>query len=111
MINILLTCAGRRNYLVDYFRQALAGRGQVFASDAALSAPALQEADRAFQVPAGHRSGLFQHPVGDLSGTPRSPPLLAQRSGTAAACPSALPIPRGRHHPRRFLPDRRRPLF
>jgi carbamoyl-phosphate synthase large subunit len=52
MINILLTCAGRRNYLVDYFRQALAGRGQVFASDAALSAPALQEADRAFLVPA-----------------------------------------------------------
>jgi carbamoyl-phosphate synthase large subunit len=52
MINILLTCAGRRNYLVDYFRQALAGRGQVFASDASLSAPALQEADRAFLVPA-----------------------------------------------------------
>ena len=51
MVNILLTCAGRRNYLVDYFRQALAGRGQVFASDASLSAPALQEADRAFLVP------------------------------------------------------------
>lgn len=51
MINILLTCAGRRNYLVDYFRQALAGRGKVFASDAADSAPALQEADRAFLVP------------------------------------------------------------
>lgn len=52
MINILLTCAGRRNYLVDYFRQALAGRGQVFASDAVTSAPAMQEADRAFLVPA-----------------------------------------------------------
>lgn len=51
MINILLTCAGRRNYLVDYFRQALAGRGQIFASDAVASAPALQEADRAFLVP------------------------------------------------------------
>lgn len=51
MINILLTCAGRRNYLVDYFRQALAGRGQIFASDAALSASALQEADQAFLVP------------------------------------------------------------
>ena len=51
MINILLTCAWRRNYLVDYFRQALAGRGQIFASDATLSAPALQEADRAFLVP------------------------------------------------------------
>lgn len=51
MINILLTCAGRRNYLVDYFRQALAGRGQILASDAVASAPALQEADQAFLVP------------------------------------------------------------
>lgn len=51
MTNVLLTCAGRRNYLVDYFRQALSGRGEVFACDAAASAPALQEADRAFLVP------------------------------------------------------------
>jgi carbamoyl-phosphate synthase large subunit len=51
MINILLTCAGRRNYLVEYFRQALDGRGRIFASDADGSAPALQEADRAFLVP------------------------------------------------------------
>ncbi len=51
MINVFLTCAGRRNYLVDYFRQALAGRGRIFAGDADASAPALQEADRAFLVP------------------------------------------------------------
>lgn len=52
MINILLTCAGRRNYLIEYFRQALVGRGQIFACDAVPSAPALREADRAFLVPA-----------------------------------------------------------
>lgn len=52
MLNVLLTCAGRRNYLVDYFRRALAGRGFVLAADASSDAPALQEADRGFLVPA-----------------------------------------------------------
>ena len=41
-MNVLLTCTGRRNYLVHYFRQALAGRGKV---------PALQDADAAFLLP------------------------------------------------------------
>ena len=51
MCNVLLTCAGRRNYLVEYFRKALAGRGEIFAADVSPYAPALQEADRAFLVP------------------------------------------------------------
>jgi carbamoyl-phosphate synthase large subunit len=50
-MNVLLTCAGRRNFLVDYFRDALDGRGRVFASDMSEAAPALAEADRAFVVP------------------------------------------------------------
>ena len=50
-INILLTNAGRRNYLVEYFREALRGRGQVFAADAREGAPALQEADGVALVP------------------------------------------------------------
>lgn len=50
-MNILFTCAGRRNYLLQYFREALAGRGQVFATDASPTAPAMMEADRAFVVP------------------------------------------------------------
>ncbi len=50
-MNVLLTCAGRRNYLVDHFRRALAGRGEVFAADARADAPALAEADGAFVVP------------------------------------------------------------
>ncbi len=50
-INILLTSAGRRNYLVEYFREALRGRGRVFAADAREGAPALQEADGVALVP------------------------------------------------------------
>lgn len=50
-MNVMMTCAGRRNYLVRYFRDALAGEGLVIAADASGDAPALQEADRAFVVP------------------------------------------------------------
>lgn len=50
-MNILLTCAGRRNYLVKFFQEALANRGLVFAGDASLEAPALQEADESFLLP------------------------------------------------------------
>ena len=50
-INTLLTSAGRRNYLVEYFREALRGRGRVFAADAREGAPALQEADGVALVP------------------------------------------------------------
>lgn len=50
-MNVLLTCAGRRNYMVEYFRAALDGRGQVYAADCSKDAPAMHEADRAFVVP------------------------------------------------------------
>jgi carbamoyl-phosphate synthase large subunit len=50
-VNVLLTCAGRRSYLVEYFRLALRGHGLVCAVDAAADAPALQDADRAAIVP------------------------------------------------------------
>ncbi|HOS42326.1 MAG TPA: ATP-grasp domain-containing protein [Armatimonadota bacterium] len=50
-MNILFTCAGRRNYLLQFCREALAGRGQVFAADSLPTAPAMMEADRAFVVP------------------------------------------------------------
>lgn len=55
-MNVLLTSAGRRNYLVEYFQDVLRGRGQVFAADAKSSAPALQEADGVLLVPPiGHK--------------------------------------------------------
>jgi carbamoyl-phosphate synthase large subunit len=50
-VNILLSCTGRRNYLVDYFRSALRGAGLVIAVDADRLAPALHAADVAIQVP------------------------------------------------------------
>lgn len=58
-MNVLLTSAGRRNYLVEYFQEALRGQGKVFAADAKSSAPALQEADGVFLVPPiGHKHYL-----------------------------------------------------
>lgn len=51
MLNVLFTCAGRRNYLLQYFREALQGRGKVLTTDASPTAPAMMEADRAFVVP------------------------------------------------------------
>lgn len=50
-MNILFTCAGRRNYLINYFKEALNGEGKVFAVDAQLTAPAMVDADVAIQVP------------------------------------------------------------
>lgn len=50
-MNILLTCAGRRNYLVRYFQEALAGKGSVYAIDSSPYASALHEADHALVVP------------------------------------------------------------
>ena len=44
-MNILFTCAGRRNYLINYFKEALKGEGKVFATDMQLTAPALVDAD------------------------------------------------------------------
>lgn len=50
-INILFTCAGRRNYLINYFKKALNNRGQIFAVDMSRSAPAMVDADVAIEVP------------------------------------------------------------
>jgi carbamoyl-phosphate synthase large subunit len=59
-MNILLTCAGRRNFLVEFFQAALAGRGRVIACDSSASAPALAAADRAFVVPPGGHADYFE---------------------------------------------------
>ncbi len=50
--NILFTCAGRRNYLLDYFREALEGKCRLFAADMDPMSPALCEADISLTVPA-----------------------------------------------------------
>ncbi len=50
-MNILLTCVGRRDYLVDYFKQALNGRGQVFAANTYAETAGMAVADKRFIVP------------------------------------------------------------
>lgn len=49
-MNILLTSAGRRSYIIQYFREALAGLGSVHAANSVYSS-ALQAADRAVLTP------------------------------------------------------------
>lgn len=51
-MNILFTCAGRRTYLLKYFKENLTEGDKVIATDMQLSAPALQAADIKLQVPA-----------------------------------------------------------
>lgn len=49
--NILFTCAGRRNYLINYFKEALKGTGRIIAADEQALAPAMQDADVAIKMP------------------------------------------------------------
>ncbi len=51
-MNILIVSAGIRGYLIKYFKEALAGRGLVFAADCSKFAPALYDADDYFIIPA-----------------------------------------------------------
>ena len=50
-MNILFTCAGRRYYLLKYFKEAIGNSGNIVATDMQLSAPALTAADVKIQVP------------------------------------------------------------
>lgn len=50
-MNILFTCAGRRTYLLKYFRENMQPEDRIVATDMQLSAPALQVADVKIQVP------------------------------------------------------------
>ena len=55
-MNILFTCAGRRTYLLKYFKESMSAEDKVVATDMQLSAPALQVADVKIQVPAVYDS-------------------------------------------------------
>jgi carbamoyl-phosphate synthase large subunit len=50
-MNVMLTCAGRRGYSVEMFKEAVGDRSSVFACDSSAHAPALQHANKAFIVP------------------------------------------------------------
>jgi len=50
-MNILFTCAGRRNYLINYFKESLKGPGIIIAADMQSTAPAMVDADKFAIVP------------------------------------------------------------
>lgn len=59
-MNIILTCAGRRNYLIDYFRDALSEcGGKVFATNSIEESTALITADEGFLVPSIYSPGYI----------------------------------------------------
>lgn len=51
-MNILFTCAGRRTYLLKYFKEQLASEGKIIGADMQMTAPALSVADVKVAVPA-----------------------------------------------------------
>lgn len=51
-MNILFTCAGRRTYLLKYFKEQLGPEGKIIGADMQLTAPALSAADVKVLVPA-----------------------------------------------------------
>lgn len=53
-MNVLLTSAGRRSYMVQYFREAMDEGAKVVATNTIADAPAMHVADVAIQVPASH---------------------------------------------------------
>src|ERR1044072_6755714 len=58
-MNILFTCAGRRNYLLEYFKEYLGNKGKIIAADMQMSAPAMAIADKAVVVPAVYAKGYI----------------------------------------------------
>lgn len=50
-MNILILSVGTRNKIIQYFKEALSGKGRVIATDMSDLAPAVYEADCFYQVP------------------------------------------------------------
>lgn len=50
-VNILLTTVGRRSYMVEYFKKALDGAGEVHAANGTAQSPAFRVADKSVVTP------------------------------------------------------------
>ncbi len=92
-MNVLVTCGGRRNYLVRCFREALGERGQVFVADMNPDAPALREADRAFVLP----------PIGDPSYFDRIITICQQHRVLLLISVNDLELPLVARHSAQFM--------
>lgn len=62
-MNVLLTCVGRRHYLVDFFRQALGSEGRVVGTDMDITAPAMTACDARHIVPSVFDEGYLERIV------------------------------------------------
>ena len=59
-LNLLFTCAGRRNYLINYFKDAIKDQGKIYTADMSASAPAMVDADVAVIVPSIYDSKYIE---------------------------------------------------
>ena len=59
-MNILFSCAGRRRYLLKYFREELSTNDKIIATDMQSTAPALTEADVVEIVPAVYANDYIE---------------------------------------------------
>lgn len=60
MLNLLFTCAGRRTYLLRYFKEQLGADGLIVGTDMQLTAPALSASDIKEQVPAVYATDYIE---------------------------------------------------
>lgn len=60
-VNILLSSAGRRSYLVDFFKQAIGGCGKVYAANSTRISTALEAADEAVITPLIYDEGYVPY--------------------------------------------------
>jgi carbamoyl-phosphate synthase large subunit len=63
-MTVLFTCAGRRNYLIQYFKEIIGNGGKTIAVDSDAMAPALMEADVSFAVPSVYDDNYIPTLVG-----------------------------------------------
>lgn len=56
-INVLLTCAGRRNYMVEYFKKALCSAGEVHCINSKADTSAMYLADKSKVLPSIYAEG------------------------------------------------------
>ncbi len=63
-MNVLFTCVGRRNYLLNYLREVLKPGDKIFATDMQRTAPGMADADVAIEVPSIYDAGYIEAILG-----------------------------------------------
>lgn len=58
-MNVLFSCSGRRNYLINYFKEVIGDKGLTIAVDSQSTASSFVDADISFQVPSVQEPGYI----------------------------------------------------